>query len=95
MTERDDVRRARTALRDRAANSGEPQRRPIVSDQALTQTAHEVGAMVRPADLTRSVQAATLPPVAPGQSRPSAAPAARPQSGPTDRTRPDRNGPTR
>jgi hypothetical protein len=78
MTALDGRRAARLTLRDQMVNGDTPPpagAQSSVSQEALTQTSRQVTAMVGngPAglssDLTKSVQAATLPPVAPGQAR--------------------------
>ncbi|MGW6201277.1 hypothetical protein ACWF0M_34380 [Kribbella sp. NPDC055110] len=78
MTEVDERRAARTALRDQMANgdtrppTGE---QSSVSPESLAETSRRVATMVGagPAglspELLKSVQAATRPPVAPGQER--------------------------
>ena len=78
MTAVDERRAARSALRDQMANgdaappTGE---QSSVSPQALAETSRRVAAMVGSGqaglspDLLKSVQAATRPPIAPGQAR--------------------------
>ncbi|TDO68581.1 hypothetical protein EV651_102504 [Kribbella sp. VKM Ac-2571] len=67
--------RARESQRDAMfTNASEPAPTGSVSEATLTSLRHErlaaaSGRAGLPADLTRNVQAATLPPVAPGQAR--------------------------
>ncbi|MET9317759.1 hypothetical protein ABZX12_38560 [Kribbella sp. NPDC003505] len=104
MTALDERRAARTALRDQMANGDvAPATGPqsSVSQEALTRISRQVAAMsgngpsgLSP-DLAKSVQAATLPRVAPGQTR-TADPGARAESSTFERgAKPDRNGPAR
>lgn len=105
MTALDERRAARTALRDQMANGDVAPAtgpRSSVSQEALTETARRVAAMVASEpptlspDLTKSVQAATLPRVAPGQARTGDVHGARAESSTFERgARPDRNGPAR
>ncbi|MDX2972424.1 hypothetical protein PWY87_20640 [Kribbella solani] len=73
------IHRAREERRDGLANSGSPPgtgpENSSVSDQALTQAAYARLGAGAPSprlspDLTQARDAATLPPVTPGQSRP-------------------------
>jgi hypothetical protein len=67
--------RARETQRDSTfTNAADPAPTGSVSEATLTGLKHErlaasTGRSGLPADLTKSVQAATLPPVAPGQAR--------------------------
>ena len=105
MTALDERRAARTALRDQMANGDvAPPTGPrsSVSQEALTETSRQVAAMVSNGpsglspDLTKHVQAATLPPVAPGQARAAGTSGVRDESSHFERTsKPDRSGPAR
>jgi hypothetical protein len=105
MTALDERRAARTALRDQLANGDvAPPTGPrsSVSQEALTETSRKVAAMVTNSpsglspDLTKHVQAATLPRVTPGQARTGDVHGARNESSHFERTnKPDRNGPAR
>jgi hypothetical protein len=105
MTAADERRAARTALRDQLANGDvAPPTGPrsSVSQEALTQTSRQVAATVANGpsglspELNRSLQAATLPPVTPGQARAADTSGVRTESSHFERTnKPDRNGPAR
>ena len=104
MTALDERRAARTALRDQMANGDvAPSTGPesSVSQEALTRMSRQVAAMsgngpseLSP-DLAKSVQAATLPRVAPGQARTGDVHGSRTESSTFEPRKPDRGGPAR
>lgn len=104
MTALDERRAARTALRDQMVNGDVAPptgAQSSVSQEALTENARQVATLVadRPSglspDLTKSVQAATLPRLAPGQARTGDAHGARTESSAFESRKPDRDGPAR
>lgn len=104
MTALDERRAARTALRDRMAHGDVAPptgAQSSVSQDALTENARQVAAMTANGpsglspDLTKSVQAATLPRIAPGQARTGEVPGTRTESSTFETRKPDRGGPAR